>query len=135
MKAWRAMDDFHEDRPFLPWLLRIVANQTRNEIRSRKRRDARALRAFEPPTTVDPTMTAEAAERDRALLSAVRSLRQEERDVIMCRWLLGLSELETAQALDIRRGTVKSRASRALTRLRDLLDPMAVRAEVDDARG
>jgi RNA polymerase sigma factor (sigma-70 family) len=135
VKAWRAIGRFRDDAPFLPWLLRIVANQTRNQVRSRKRRDARALRALEPPgAPTDPTADAEAHERDAAVLAAVRSLRTEERDVVVCRWFLGLSEQETAAALGIPRGTAKSRASRALTRLRARLAPLDG-VEVDDARG
>ncbi len=135
MKAWQAIGRFRGDAPFLPWLLRIVANQTRNEVRSRKRRDARALRALEPAgARADPTADAEAHERDAAVLAAVRSLRTEERDVVVCRWFLGLSEQETASTLGIPRGTAKSRASRALTRLRAGLAPLDV-PEVDDARG
>jgi RNA polymerase sigma-70 factor (ECF subfamily) len=38
--------------------------------------------------------------------------------VLGCRYLLELSEEETASALDLRRGTVKSRTARALERLR-----------------
>jgi RNA polymerase sigma factor (sigma-70 family) len=132
VKAWRAIDRFRTDEPFRPWLLRIVANQTRNEVRSRKRRHARAIRALEPPgRPADPTARAESAERDRAVLAAVRSLRAPERDVVVCRWFLGLSEQETATTLGIPRGTAKSRASRALTRLRSALSEL----EVDDARG
>jgi RNA polymerase sigma-70 factor (ECF subfamily) len=40
--------------------------------------------------------------------------------VLTCRFLLGLSEQETATALDVAPGTVKSRTSRALDRLREL---------------
>jgi RNA polymerase sigma-70 factor (ECF subfamily) len=136
VKAWQAIGRFRDDAPFLPWLLRIVANQTRNEVRSRKRRDARALRALEPAGALpDPTADAEAHERDAAVLAAVRSLRSEEREVVVCRWFLGLSEQETATALGIPRGTAKSRSSRALTRLRAALATLDVTAEVDDARG
>ena len=129
VKAWRAMGRFRTDAPFRPWLLRIVANQTRNEVRSRQRRNAWALRALEPPASLDPATEVETSERDRALLVAVRGLRSAERDVVVCRWFLGLSEEETATALGIPRGTAKSRASRALTRLRADLP-----GEVDDAR-
>ena len=45
--------------------------------------------------------------------------RTEAREAIACRYLLDLSEEETAAALDCPRGTVKSRVSRALDRLRD----------------
>jgi RNA polymerase sigma-70 factor (ECF subfamily) len=42
--------------------------------------------------------------------------------VISCRYLLELSEEETAATLGLRRGTVKSRTSRALSRLREQLE-------------
>ncbi len=131
MSAWRAIGRFRPDAPFRPWLLRIVVNRTRNEVRSRSRRDARALRALEPSASTDPTTDAEAHERERAVLAAVRTLRPAERDVVVCRWFLGLDERETAAALRIPRGTAKSRASRALARLRTALTEL----EVDDARG
>jgi RNA polymerase sigma factor (sigma-70 family) len=136
VKAWQAIGRFRDGAPFLPWLLRIVANQTRNEVRSRTRRDARALRALEPAgVPADPTADAEARERDAVVLAAVRSLRSEERDVVVCRWFLGLSEQETATALGIPRGTAKSRSSRALARLRGRLGALDVATGVDDARG
>ena len=84
VKAWQAIDRFREDAPFRPWLLRIVANQTRNEVRSRKRRDARALRALDPADAPDPTAGAEAAERDRTVLAAVRSLRSDRSATWWC---------------------------------------------------
>ena len=63
-----------------------------------------------------------AAERRAALLAALGTLRPEDRLVIGCRYLLELSEAETAAALGKRPGTVKSRLSRALDRLREALD-------------
>jgi RNA polymerase sigma-70 factor (ECF subfamily) len=55
------------------------------------------------------------------LLEALESLSDKDRDVISCRFLSGLSEAETAMALGCRPGTVKSRLSRALARLRTTL--------------
>jgi DNA-directed RNA polymerase specialized sigma24 family protein len=52
------------------------------------------------------------------VLAAVDALSDEHRLVIACRYFLELSEEETAAALRIRLGTVKSRVSRALGRLR-----------------
>jgi RNA polymerase sigma factor (sigma-70 family) len=49
----------------------------------------------------------------------VNGLREDDRLVIACRYFLDLSEEETAAALGWRRGTVKSRLSRALGRLRE----------------
>jgi RNA polymerase sigma factor (sigma-70 family) len=51
VKAFRHLSRFRAGEPFAPWLLRIVANETRNLTRSRRRRTALALRlsATEPP--------------------------------------------------------------------------------------
>ena len=62
-----------------------------------------------------------AAEERTALFAAINTLRDEDREVIGARFLLELSEAETAEALGIPRGTVKSRTSRALGRLREAL--------------
>jgi RNA polymerase sigma-70 factor (ECF subfamily) len=52
------------------------------------------------------------------LLGALGRLRVDDRLVLGCRYLLELSEAETAAALGVRVGTVKSRTARALGRLR-----------------
>ncbi|RKQ93138.1 RNA polymerase sigma-70 factor (ECF subfamily) [Solirubrobacter pauli] len=119
VKAWRALPRFRRGEPWRPWLLTIVANEARNRRRSAGRRSALALRA-EPPL---PDRSAEsavlAAETRGALLSALSRLREDDRLVLGCRYLLELSEAETAAALGVRPGTVKSRTSRALARLRE----------------
>src|SRR5207249_2357287 len=53
------------------------------------------------------------------LMDGVNRLCEEHRHVVSCRYFLGLNEHETAAALGIRRGTVRSRLSRALERLRE----------------
>src|SRR5206468_544431 len=67
---------------------------------------------------------AAAEDATQALLAAVNQLREEERLAITYRYFLDLSELELAATLGCARGTVKSRLSRALGRLRALIaDP------------
>ncbi|MDP9184960.1 MAG: sigma-70 family RNA polymerase sigma factor [Actinomycetota bacterium] len=56
-----------------------------------------------------------------ALVNAMNMLRPDDRLVIAYRWLLELTEAEMADALDVPVGTVKSRLSRAMTRLRTQL--------------
>lgn len=68
-------------------------------------------------------------ERRATLLAAVRALPEKDRLVLTCRYLLELSERETAQVLGWPAGTVKSRSARALGRLRALLP----QEEVSDA--
>jgi RNA polymerase sigma-70 factor (ECF subfamily) len=56
------------------------------------------------------------------VLEALRRMRQEDRLVIAYRYFFDLSEVEMADALGVARGTVKSRLSRAITRLRALME-------------
>jgi RNA polymerase sigma-70 factor (ECF subfamily) len=123
VKAHRALRRFRRGQPFRPWLLAIVANEARNRRRSRGRRAALALRAAAEPGGAgnDPEEAALAAERRERILTAVERLRDDDRDVLACRYLLELSEDETAAALGIARGTVKSRTHRALSRLEEQL--------------
>jgi RNA polymerase sigma factor (sigma-70 family) len=58
---------------------------------------------------------------DLDLDRALRNLSLDQRAVVVCRHLIGYSELETARVLGIRPGTVKSRLNRALTGLRSSL--------------
>ena len=125
VKAFRALPRFRPGAPLRPWLLRIVANEARNRRRSAGRRERLALRAADDrPGDAAPSPEAAVldAERRARLLGAVDQLREEERLVVACRFFLDLSEAETAAALGIRNGTVKSRLSRALARLRAVAD-------------
>lgn len=64
---------------------------------------------------------AEAVDRRHALVRALRQLPGVQREVLVCRYLLDATVAETAAALDIAEGTVKSAASRGLDQLRQLL--------------
>ena len=127
VKAFRHLSRFRAGERFGPWLLRIVANETRNLNRSRRRREALALRLGTAERggpaaggLVDEVL---AAERRAGLVAAVNALPDRERQVLVCRYFLELSEAETAQVLGWPLGSVKSRTSRALSRLRGLLVP------------
>jgi RNA polymerase sigma-70 factor (ECF subfamily) len=121
VKAYGALGRFRDGAPFRPWLLRIVANEARNRRRSAGRRAGLALRAA-AATSGDAAPSPEAAalshERRAELLDGLARLEERDRDVLVHRFLLDLGEEETAAALGIRRGTVKSRTSRALEHLR-----------------
>ena len=125
VKAFRALPKFRAGEPFAPWLLSIVANETKNLMRSRHRRNALTLRlsAMEPDiaTPDTPFDEAVAGERRARLLAAVNALPDRERQALICRYFLDLSEAETAQVLRWPLGSVKSRTSRALGRLRGLV--------------
>lgn len=125
VKAYRALWRFRAGAPFKPWLLRIVANEARNRRRSAGRRTALALRAAQVPSgeaAPSPEAALLDSERRGQLLAALDRLSESDREAIACRYFLDLSETETAAALGVRRGTVKSRLSRALDRLRAELE-------------
>ncbi len=126
VKAYRALGRFRAGAPFRPWLLRIVGNEARNRGRSANRRAGLELRlaSSEPSGGAAPSPEANliADERRHELLAALALLRDDERRVLECRFFLDLTEEETAAALGIRQGTVKSRQSRALARLREEVD-------------
>ena len=128
-KAWRALPRFRRGAPFRPWLLAIVANEARNRRRAAGRREGLALRAaHELPSggaAPSPEGRAVAAEERAELVAALERLSEDDRLVLSCRYLLELGEEETAEVLSLRRGTVKSRTSRALGRLRNELGETA----------
>jgi RNA polymerase sigma-70 factor (ECF subfamily) len=127
VKAYRSLPRFRNGAPFRPWLLRIVANEARNRARATKRRAALSLRLAEESGAGDAAPSAEAivlcSERREQLIAALNRLVERDRLVIACRYFLDLSEDETAVALGLPRGTVKSRLSRAVARLRADLEP------------
>ena len=125
VKAYRALGRFRRGAPLRPWLLRIIANESRNRRRSAARRERLALRVAAEDRPGDAVPSPEAAllegEERKQLLAAVERLPDDQRDTVTCRYFLKLSEEETAAVLGVRRGTVKSRLARGLERLRQEL--------------
>jgi RNA polymerase sigma factor (sigma-70 family) len=125
VKAYRALSRFRSGSPFRPWLLRIVRNEALNRIRSSKRRQQLALREANDPVSGGAAPSPETVVVSRSdqarVLAAVDQLPERYRAVLVHRYLLELSEKETASVLGIPGGTVKSRTSRGLERLRDII--------------
>jgi RNA polymerase sigma-70 factor (ECF subfamily) len=125
IKAFRGLPHFRPGAPFRPWLLQIVANEARNMRRGWARRANLSLRVADQSRQGDAASSPErlvlASEERVELLRAVNSLREEDRLVVSCRYFLELSSEETAAVLRWPEGTVKSRLSRALERLRECL--------------
>jgi RNA polymerase sigma-70 factor (ECF subfamily) len=126
VKAWDGLASFRVPASFRPWLLRIVANEARNRRRAAGRRAHHELRFAADRTEASSAPTPEGAvlaeDTRRTVRAALADLPERERDVLTCRYVVGLTEHETAAVLGIPRGTVKSRAARGLARLRTGLD-------------
>jgi RNA polymerase sigma-70 factor (ECF subfamily) len=123
IRAYQALERFDETRPLRPWLLSIAANLARNRRRGLGRYWAALQRAFResPEPFHAPPERAEAADACR-LREAVTRLRPNGQNIVYLRYFLGLSEAETAETLSIPAGTAKSRLSRALGQLRDIIE-------------
>jgi RNA polymerase sigma-70 factor (ECF subfamily) len=103
------------------WVYRVGLNWARSILRRSRRRPPVWMTsgsANGEPDAVDPII-------DRALAR----LSVEQRAVVVCRLLIGYSEAQTADALGLRPGTVKSRLARATARLQSLLSPLDPQAK------
>ncbi len=120
MKVHRSLAKLADPAMLRPWMLRIVANEAKNHLRGRARRSQREQRygSWVVTAAPDPEVSVLDAEDAHGLGVALGRLGARDRQVLAYRYFAGLSEAETALALDVAAGTVKSRTARALARLR-----------------
>ena len=121
VRAFLALESFDAERPFRPWLLQITRNLAKNRLRSLSRYWAMAKRWWavqEPASEPASVGRSESAQ----LWQAVQQLRPKAQEVIYLRYFLEMSEVETAAALDVPTGTVKSRLHRALQQLKVVIE-------------
>jgi RNA polymerase sigma factor (sigma-70 family) len=122
LRAYRALGQLRAGAPLRPWLLTIIANAARTRRANAARHPTLELSAAADRAAIEPNSSPEQAamiaEQRRELLAAIQALRADDQQVIVFRYFLDLSEAEMAGMLGCPRGTVKSRLSRALQRLR-----------------
>jgi RNA polymerase sigma-70 factor (sigma-E family) len=95
-----------------------VLNGCRTVLRKRSRR---LLPSYREPDAESAEALALLGEEHREVLAALRRLPARQREAVVLRHCLGLTEDETAQAMKISRGTVKSASSRGLATLARML--------------
>lgn len=108
--AWQGLPNLKVASKFWPWLCGIAAHKAADVARGRNHKSLGEADAPAPPE--DATFD---------LREAVATLPEHFRQVLLLRHLLGLSEMEVADVLGTRVGTVKSRSARARKALEDLL--------------
>lgn len=126
--AFTARDRYDPDRAGVTtWLYAIATNK----LRSRQRRAGRELRAVarvagEATPQVDHEAAVDGAVDGRAHLDRVRvaldELAELDREILVLVAWEGLDHAEIATVLGVEPGTVRSRLSRARSRLRERLD-------------
>ncbi len=136
LKAYERIGQFDSNRPFRPWFLRSVLHAALKAAQRRKRLIPLEQPDGETPDAIlkqlaasapDPAEAAEQAEVRAAVREALAALTPRQRAVLVLRYYDELSESETAAALAIPRGTVKSRLAAGLERLRVLLSGLRSR--------
>ncbi|AXG79843.1 RNA polymerase sigma factor [Streptomyces paludis] len=139
LAAWRVRERLEPDGGSLtPWLYGIATHKAHNANRGLRRRLAFLDRRPSPPPVADfAEETAgriDDARKLAAIHGALGQLRRQEREVLaLCVWS-GLDYRQTAQALGIPVGTVRSRLSRARAKLARRLQPVRPAAEKTEPR-
>ena len=105
----------------LGYLRASVLNGCRTAHRTRTRRDRALLLVPGAVAVVSAEESALVGEANREALAALRALPARQREAVLLRHYLGLTEEEAAQAMNIARGTVKSATSRGLSTLARIL--------------
>ena len=127
ISAYRSLGRFRGGN-LRAWLLRIAANGSRDALRRRARRPESSLDltlenpSFQPASGAEsPESAALRGELNAEIQRAILALPADQRATIALVDAQGLSYRETAEALGVSVGTVKSRLSRARARVRDAL--------------
>jgi RNA polymerase sigma-70 factor (ECF subfamily) len=138
VNAWRALGHFDSERPFRPWILRIVANCCRMELRRHHDADT-TLDLVEPEALSDESdLLADMVRREEygRLEDAIASLRPEQQQLVALRYRADLDLGEIALVTGLPLGTVKSRLHRALIAIRERMAPttLATSDGVEESR-
>lgn len=123
VRAFANLRRFDEQRPFAPWLLRIVGREALKVLRAERTRLAfwqRHAQVAQSQETVESAVMVRVEHEE--LWRAVNRLKDDDRLVLTLSFFMGLGEADVAEALGIKRGTVKSRKHNALGRLRALVE-------------
>ena len=128
IKAYQARDSFDADRPFYPWLYRILKNHCLNFLKRGARRSGSLFYEDNPDrerfASAEPTplQSLEREERKAMVRAAIEHLSEDHREIIVLKNFRGYSYAEIADTLDIPIGTVMSRLYYARKALKELIE-------------
>ena len=111
-----------EEKSFLAWLFRIASNSVVDYRRRQALRDHLPLDEMHMPTHAGPEGLVEAKLTQERLQQAIPKLTDDQQQVIILRFVEGLSHAETAQILGKSEGAIKALQHRGLVSLRCILE-------------
>ena len=113
--AWRKLGSLHDPDRLRPWLVSIAANEARQTLRSRHRRQVAEIRVRSPDDAAgDPATIVDRLD----LVDAFRHLKPEDRSLLAMRFVAGLDAAEIGAVLGMSPSGVRGHLSRLLERLR-----------------
>ena len=138
VKILENLDRFESRSSFYTWAFRIAVNLTLNHCQRNARLAVRsldseceqcdsraklALKEFlSDDSSPDPAVVAQNKELHEVAIEALNNLDEAQKAVVVLRDIEGMSYARIAETLGIEIGTVRSRLSRARTKLRDILE-------------
>lgn len=132
LNAWRSIETFapQGDNSFLAWIFRLAHNALIDQYR--RRREITPLQDVEEyhlptDTTFNPEHVLDRGLTIAELSRALQTLTEEQREVVLLRFVEGLSAREVGQIMNKQEGTVRGMQFRAIEALRRALTPSKVR--------
>lgn len=120
-KVFKSLGSFNEKRSFKAWVFKIAKNCSIDEGRKAGSRfnllESCELSELEDEASTSPSLSLRKAERKKALIIAVNSLPEKQREVLTLSYFQGNSYSEIAQILNCSVSSVKTHMSRAVQKL------------------
>ncbi len=117
LAAWQSIGSLRSGKAFGSWIFRILSNCCASKIKemiSTRENLERIYNAGPGNITVPPSLSTELAE-------ALAQLGDDERDIVLLSIIGGLSSTEIASMTDLAPGSVRSKLSRSLAKMREFL--------------
>lgn len=122
LKMWKHLPGLRVRGSIKPWLLRIVVNEVKQQLRKKSVPTVPLEQASELTDDHDADEILINSENHQILRRAILTLPPEQKEAVVLRYFADLTIPEIAIAMSAREGTVKSRLSRALDHLSVIME-------------
>jgi RNA polymerase sigma-70 factor (ECF subfamily) len=122
IKIWKHLPSLRQGISLKAWLVRIVVNEVNQQYRKKKLQTVPLEHASEIADDCDKVETVMIRqENHQNLKRALELLPSEQRETVILRYFSDFTVPEVAKIMGKREGTIKSRLSRALSKLGEIL--------------
>ena len=121
IQIWKNIGSLRKPDGLKAWLAHIVVNEVRQQARKRHLPSVTLEELTDPPQADGAAVGIQGSEMRQDLAKAVSTLPPDQREAVVLRFFSDLTVPEIAAATGSREGTVKSRLSRAMDRLGEML--------------